>query len=103
MKNRVLGIAVAAAALGVAMPGMQPLKPSGLNAIAPHAQGSTQAPQGGIGTLLQAMLAYGNARGYGYRKPTYGGRGHSVAHGQRMARKRRNQLRAKGQYRKAVR
>ena len=35
------------------------------------------------------------------RYSRYGG--HSVAHGQRMARKRRNVLRSKGQHRKAVR
>lgn len=103
MKNRVLLMAAAAALAlpGVAkMPGAQvQLTPPN----APQGAGGTQSPQGGIGSLFDAFRSGGNA-GAGFHRPKYQkerGPGHLAA--KRLKRKRRNKLRAKGQFRKAVR
>lgn len=103
MKNRILGMMVAGAALGMAMPPMNAPAQAGLNPLMPKAQGGVTAPQGGIGTLVQAMLGTGGGYGGGPARPNYRRGGYTVAQGKRAARKRRNVLRARGQYRRAVR
>jgi len=101
MKNRVLLLA-AAGALGLPLSNV-PSAPQATQVLppSPNVQGGMQAPQGGIGSLLQHLLTGGGgSRGY---RPRYSRGGHSVAQGKRAARKRRNVLRARGQYRQAVR
>lgn len=105
MRNRALFIAAAAA---LALPAsLVPPPGSQTAAQQPGPRvfgGGMTTPQGGIGTLLQAIgHARGSNAGAGFIKPRYTRPGHSVAHGQRMAQKRRNRLRARGQFRKAVR
>lgn len=104
MKNRVLGLAVMAAA-GLSMsvsPAMQP-RSGGTEAtpLSPTAQSGMQAPQGGISTLLRAILD----GGAGTKPPRTNFRrgGYSVAQGKRRARKRRNVQRARRHFRAAVR
>lgn len=66
--------------------------------------GSLAVPQGGIGSLLGAMLQSGGGRGWGVRRPTFRNyNGYSCAEGKRRARRVRNKLRAKGQHRSATR
>lgn len=82
MKNRVLGVAVAAA---MALSG----------AVVAPIREQVQKLTGGDETGAPSD----NPRPPRYNR--YGG--YSVAHGRRLARKRRNVLRSKGQFRKAVR
>jgi hypothetical protein len=108
MKNRVLGLAAVAAAAGlVGSPLGQSVNLLQVrSATAPNAKapGGMQLPQGGIGSMLGALL---DGRGYGggrFHQHKYkGARGHSVAEGKRRARRSRNRLRARGQFRAAVR
>lgn len=67
--------------------------------------GGMTAPQGGIGSLLHSMqLARAHGAGGAPSRPRFKtNTGFSCAEGKRRARRRRNQLRAKGQYRSAVR
>lgn len=103
MKNRSLFIAAVAAAMAAPQVGVAPSAEPIARPTQAQPQGGMHTPQGGIGTLLQALMGgrgFGGATGWRQR---YIGRGYSVAHGRRMATKRRNRLRAKGQFRKAVR
>ncbi len=106
MKNRTLLMMASAAALAAPMAQLAVPVAAERSAQAPvntRLLAGGQLPQGGISSLLEAVLmGRGHSGGAAY-KPTYGGRGHTVAHGRRMARKRRNVLRSKGQFRKAVR
>lgn len=66
--------------------------------------GGMTAPQGGIASLLNAIGhvgggAYGQPPRPRFKRNT----GYSVAEGRRRSRRRRNQLRAKGHHRSAVR
>ena len=106
MKNRVLLFAAAGALaagmgplMGAAQPGMHPLVAG--ERVTP---GMGQMPQGGIGSLLESVFGGPNRGGVaGPRRPNYQGRGQTVAQAKRNARKRRNVLRSKGHFRKAVR
>lgn len=103
MKNRVLLAAVAAAALAGPQIGSAPGTQVFQAPPSAQPQGGMHVPQGGIGSILQALMG---GRGFGSNtgwRQRYIGRGYTVAHGRRMAAKRRNRLRAKGQFRKAVR
>lgn len=105
MRNRALFAAIAAAALAGPQIGSAPGTVHAFKAQQPTAQpqGGMHVPQGGIGSILQALMG---GRGFGSNtgwRQRYIGRGYTVAHGRRMAAKRRNRLRAKGQFRKAVR
>lgn len=103
LKNRSVLIA---AAMALALPGAMGTVGAGQTGVQPHnaPQGSSgPAPQGGIGTLLNALAHSGGGSAGGWR-PKYKkerGPGHLAA--KRLKRRRRNQLRAKGQHRKAVR
>jgi hypothetical protein len=99
---------LAAAAAGFGAVGPQVGAPAPLLQIAPapgaQPGGAMHAPQGGIGTMLQAMLRRGGLGGFGVLKPTYRkNTGYSCAEGARRKRRQRNALRSKGQFRKAVR
>lgn len=106
MKRPNLGLMLAVAAAS----GLSPLYgakvpllvgPS-VQAPGPRVGGMT-APQGGIGTLLNAIQAVGGGTYGRPPRPRFKKQGWSVAEGRRRARRRRNQLRAKGRYRQAVR
>lgn len=107
MRNRILMLATAAAA-GIGSLGPQVGPEARLLQMTqpPGAQpgGAQQAPQGGIGTMLEALLGYRRAGAGGFRKPTYRrNTGYSCAEGSRRKTRQRNKLRSKGQFRKAVR
>lgn len=102
MKNRILGLMAAAAAMGLAAPGGGAIHTQrGMN---PPGQSTNPA-----GMTLAELLQRYNANsvgfgGGGYERPSYpNGPGWSNASVKRMKRKRRNRLRAKGQHRQAVR
>lgn len=84
MKNRTLALAIAATLAAPAM---------AVAAVQQTVKNAVRDVQGGDETGPSQP-----------RPPRYTNRsGFSVRHGKRLARKRRNQLRAKGQHRKAVR
>lgn len=101
MKNRVLGLAVVAAALaaGGPLPGLVKVSPTVGSYGAPSLGGLLG---GGSGAGYSVAGALSGGYGGSFR-PHYKKRGWSVAEDRRRARKRRNKLRAKGQHRKAVR
>jgi hypothetical protein len=106
MMRRSVGLAIAGA-LAASMPG------AGMRVAAPQVQvgspataqpgGSMTAPQGGIGSMLGTLL---NGSLGGPSRPPRNkkkGLGWSVAEAKRRAVRKRNKLRSKGQFRKAVR
>lgn len=105
MKNRVLGLAIVGAMLGMGGPHVL-LFSGGLPSVS---VGGPGAPQSGLrgggsgpGYSMAGLFSGGGLRHGGYR-PGYKKRGWSVAEDRRRARKRRNKLRAKGHHRAAVR
>lgn len=104
MKNRVLGLAVAIAALGMIGTGHRaPTAAPTLAPIGPAAQGSIggafQSFGGGWSSVVMSASGHYGIRRNNYRK--HGG--WSVAEGKRRANRARNRLRAKGHHRAAVR
>lgn len=102
MKNRILGLAVAAAALAggaTVVGGGGPAVKVGTN-LQPAQQGTLEK-QAEV-RAIQERTASGYGYGWG-SSPIRKKDGYSVAHGKRMALKKRNRLRARGHHRKAVR
>lgn len=109
MKNRTLGLAVAAAALAGAMVpiygGKAPMFGQSVSQQGgQRVTGGMTAPQGGIGSMLGAILDGRGSSSGSTRPPRFNKRtGWSCAEAKRRKRRFRNKLRAKGQFRKAVR
>jgi hypothetical protein len=106
MRNR--SSLLIAAALAAGLMGPQSQAPGRVLQVTQQGGGGAQPvgtlPGGGIGTLLGDMLRSGGNAGGGFVRPKYQkdrGPGHLAA--KRLKRKRRNKLRAKGQFRQAVR
>lgn len=104
MKNRMLGIAVAAAALGMGALPVGGDATQGAKAQQLRSGGNPADNQGRNATSSQ-LLAMVSGGGFGRpERPTYRNRnGCTVAEAKRRSIKFRNRLRAKGQFRKAVR
>lgn len=105
MKNRVLGLAVVAAALAAAGPipgGVKVMPTLGVQSGPGAPAGGVLSGGAGSGYSLAGLFSGGGLRGNHYR-PSYKKRGWSVAEDRRRARKRRNKLRAKGHHKAAVR
>lgn len=78
--------------------------PQGFNAPGVRILGGMTAPQGGIGSMLGAMMNSTGGPGANHGKPRYTNRGGwSCAEAKRRKVRTRNKLRSKGQHRKAVR
>lgn len=103
MKNRVLGLAIAASILAPQFAGTGPTRALQAQPTPNQLPGGATTPAGGIGSTLGDVVRK-QSYGGGFYEPRYRkerGPGHLAA--KRLKRKRRNRLRAKRQFRKAVR
>lgn len=106
MMRKSVGLALAGA-LAASMPGFGVRVATPQVQVGPQASaqpgGSMTAPQGGIGTMLGTLLNGGLG---GTSRPPRNkkkGLGWSVSEAKRRSTRKRNKLRSKGQFRKAVR